>query len=234
MMSLIGQVNNYKQTAARWTVGRRSCPCSGSQTTTAGSPISQGPPPYLVTTAPAVVIDIPVNPEPLTPRDADQPLPSLSALHPRLEDIIKKYKCCHFQILAAEEVLGNDFKVTRKRRQRGQTSTEELETALLELGKALAELERVQWEEPIFEPLPRSTASDVGKVLQDLDSFAGEVDKLSEYLRFLAFHAELDWEDATQLTGPQGPDAIHLQQVYKRLEKRVKGVKILVTGNAKE
>ena len=99
---------------------------------------------------------------------------------------------------------------------------------MLELVEALAGLERVKWEAPIFEPLQRSTISDIGKVLQDLDSFSGEVDKLSEYLRFLAFHAEL--ADATQLTGPQAPDSIYLLQVCKRLERRVKGVKMLVIG----
>lgn len=190
------------------------------------SPDQSSPPPYLVISAPSVAIDIPVNPELPTPPDADQPLPSLSTLHTKLEEITNKYACCHLQILAAEEVLGNDFDFTRKSQRRGQTSTEELEIALLDLVEALAGLERVKWEAPIFEPLQRSTISDIGKVLQDLDSFVGEVDKLSEYLRFLAFHVE----DATQLTGPQAPDAIYLLQVCKRLERRVKGVEILVTG----
>jgi hypothetical protein len=195
-------------------------------------PDQSSPPPYLVISAPSAAIDIPVNPEPPTPPDADQPLPSLSTLHAKLGEIIKKYTCYYLQILAAEEVLGNDFDVTRKSQQRGQTSTEELEAVLLELGKALTELERVKWEAPTFEPLQRSIISDVGKVLQDLDSFAGKVDELSEYLRFLAFRAELVWEDATHLTGPQAPDAIYLLQVCKRLERRVKGVKILVTGDS--
>jgi hypothetical protein len=126
---------------------------------------------------PSAAIDVLVSPELSTPPDADQPLLPLSTLHAKLGEIVKRYACCHLQILAAEEVLGNGFDATRKSQHRGQTSTEELGAALLELGKALAELETVKWETPIFEPLQRSTISDVGKVLQDLDSFAGKVDK---------------------------------------------------------
>lgn len=192
------------------------------------------PPPYPVIPAPSVVIDIPVNPEPPTPPNADQPLPSLSTLHAKLGEIVQKYTCCYRQIIAAEEVLGNDFDVTFKSQQRVLTSTKKLKPTLFKLGKALTELERVQWKESIFEPFQTSTTSDVGKVLQDLDSFAGEVVKLSEYLRFFAFHAELVWEDATQLIGPQAPDAKYLQQVCARLERRVKGVNLLVTGEAME
>jgi hypothetical protein len=122
------------------------------------------------------------------PRDADQTLPSPLTHHAELEEIFpKKSTCCRLQILAAEEVLGNDFKVTGKRRQRGQTSTKELETALLELCKALAELERMQWEEPIFEPLQRSTTLEVGKVLQDFGQPCrrnGQVLRVFEVPRF--------------------------------------------------
>jgi hypothetical protein len=105
---------------------------------------------------------------------------------------------------------------------------------LLKLVNALAELDKIQWMEILFKPFQRSTASDIGKVLQDLDSFAGEVNKFLEYLRFLAFHAELAWKDATQLIGPQAPDAIYLEQACRRLERRIKGVNTLLTGEAKE
>ena len=234
MMSLVGQVNNYKQTAARWTADRRRLPTFRESKDYRRISDQSNPPPYPVIPAPSVVIDIPVNPEPPTPPDADQPLPSLSTLHAKLGEIVQKYTCCYRQIIAAEEVLGNGFDVTFKSQQRVLTSTKKLKPTLFKLGKALTELERVQWKESIFEPFQTSTTSDVGKVLQDLDSFAGEVVKLSEYLRFFAFHAELVWEDATQVIGPQAPDAKYLQQVCARLQRRVKGVNLLVTGEAKE
>jgi hypothetical protein len=187
------------------------------------------PPPYPIIPASSV----PVNPEPPTLSDADQPLPSLSTLHAQLKKIAEKYICCHRQIVAAGQVLRKDFDIGFKSRRRVLTFIK-LEPTLLKLINALTELDEIQWTEFPFKPLQRSTTSDIGKVLQDLDSFAGEVNKLLEYLRFLAFHAELVWKDATQLIGPQAPDAIYLQQVCQRLKRRVKGVNTLLTGEATE
>jgi hypothetical protein len=153
-------------------------------------------------------------------------LTSTKKLEPTLLKLVKT-------LAAAGEVLRKDFGVKRKS-QRVLTSTEKLEPTLGRLVNALTDLDKVQWKGFLFEPLQRNTASDIGKVLQDLDSFVGEVNKFLEYLRFLAFHAELVWKDAAQLIGPQAPDAIYLQQVCQRLEGRVKGVNTLLTGEAKE
>src|ERR1700734_3518371 len=84
-----------------------------------GKPKDQSnPPPYPVTPASSVAIDVPVNPEPPTPSDADQPLPSLSTLHAQLKEIAEKYICCHRQIVAAGQVLRKDFDIGFKSRQR--------------------------------------------------------------------------------------------------------------------
>jgi hypothetical protein len=201
-----------------------------------GKPKDQSnPPPYPVTPASSVAIDIPVNPKPPTPSDADQPLPPLSTLHAQLKEISVKYICCNRQIIAAREALRKDCNVFKpKSQRRALTSTKKLQPTLAGLVNALADLDGVQWVESLFKPFQRSTASDIGKVLQDLDSFAGEVNKFSEYSRFFAFHGELVWKDATQLIGPQAPDVTYLLQACERLERRVKGVNTLLTGEIKK
>jgi hypothetical protein len=85
--------------------------------------------------------------------------------------------------------------------------------------------------------MQRTIASDVGKVLRDLDSFAGDFDKFVKHLRFLAFHSETvrgDTEEGRMGEGYRVNDAKYLQQLCKKLGRRVKGVKLLVTWKCKD
>jgi hypothetical protein len=67
------------------------------------------------------------------------------------------------------------------------------------------------------------------------------MDKFLKHLRFLAFHSGVTAEPPVQISqgGRMGadsriPDAKHLQQVCKKLERRVKGVQVLVTMKSRK
>jgi hypothetical protein len=76
------------------------------------------------------------------PPEANTPLPSMSAHQTAVRELEDKYACFNLQIVAAEEVLGEDL--TRETQGRGRNAHVQMKIALLELHRALEELDKVQ------------------------------------------------------------------------------------------
>lgn len=167
------------------------------------------------------------------------PLPSLSALHAELEELVETYEGFYLQMIAAEEALGGHL--TRLSRERGETAAVQVLVALSGLVVALEKLQGVEWKEAPSELMHANYACDIGRVLQDLRSAAGNMDKAVKHLRFLAFHSGITAEPAVQIpqegkmdADSRAPNAEHLKQVCKKLERRVKGVQVLVTMESRK